>query len=197
MLFTPRQVRVDTDTAPESPQRRRLLTGLALSAAVLHVPQVAANIRPVFERKLQFSHLHTGERLQTTYWAEGRYLSSSLEEINYLLRDFRTGEVHPIDPRLLDLLHTIQGQSGSRNPFEIISGYRSPKTNEQLRASGGGGVAKKSLHMQGKAIDIRLPGTDLDELHRIACAAKVGGVGLYTRSNFIHVDTGAPRYWGQ
>lgn len=197
MLFTPRRIRIDADAALESPQRRQLLTGLALSAAVLHVSRAAANIQPVSERRLAFSHLHTGERLQTTYWAEGRYLGSSLEEINYLLRDFRTGEIHPIDPRLLDLLHAIQKQSGSRNPFEIISGYRSPKTNEQLRASGGGGVAKKSLHMQGKAIDIRLPGTDLNELHRIACAAKAGGVGLYTRSNFIHVDTGAPRYWGQ
>ena len=196
MLFTPRPVSARADETPENPQRRRLLTGLALSAAVLHVPQVAANIRPVFERRLQLSNLHTGESLQTTYWAEGQYLSSSLDEINHLLRDFRTGEVHPIDPRLLDLLHGIQREAGSRNPFEIISGYRSPKTNEQLRASSGG-VAKKSFHMQGKAVDIRLPGTDLKELHRIACAAGVGGVGLYTRSNFIHVDTGRPRYWGQ
>jgi len=197
MLFTPRQIQTDADdSAPACHQRRRVLTGLALSAAALHVPQAAANIRPLYERKLQFSHLHTGEQLKTTYWAEGRYLSSSLDEINYLLRDFRTGDIHPIDPKLLDLLHTIRLQSRNSNPFEIISGYRSPKTNNQLRASGGGGVAKKSLHMQGKAIDIRLPGTPLKELHRIACDAKVGGVGLYTGSNFVHIDTGSVRYWG-
>lgn len=198
MLFTPRQIRTDAeDTAPECRQRRRLLAGMALGAAALHVPQAAANIRPLFERKLQFSHLHTGEQLKTTYWAEGRYLSSSLDEINHLLRDFRTGEVHPIDPKLLDLLHTIRVQSNNMsNPFEIISGYRSPKTNDQLRKGGGGGVAKKSLHMLGKAIDIRLPGTPLKELHHIACDAKVGGVGLYTGSNFVHIDTGAVRYWG-
>jgi uncharacterized protein YcbK (DUF882 family) len=197
MLFTPRQIRSGAETAPECRQRRRLLTGLALTAAALHVPQAAANIRPLFERKLQFSHLHTGEQLKTTYWAEGRYLSSSLDEINYLLRDFRTGEIYPIDPRLLDLLHTIRVESGNiNNPFEIVSGYRSPKTNNQLRSNGNGGVAKKSLHMQGKAIDIRLPGTSLKELHRIACEAKAGGVGLYTSSNFVHIDTGNVRYWG-
>ena len=196
MLLTPRQIRSDAEAAPECRQRRRLLTGLALSAAALHVPQAAANIRPLYERKLLLNNLHTGEKLKTTYWAEGNYLSSSLDEINYLLRDFRTGEIHPIDPNLLDLLHTIRQRAANSNPFEIISGYRSPQTNNQLRVSGGGGVAKKSLHMQGKAIDIRLSGTPLKELHRIACDAKAGGVGLYTGSNFVHVDTGNVRYWG-
>ncbi|MDY6890570.1 MAG: DUF882 domain-containing protein [Pseudomonadota bacterium] len=199
MLFTPRQIRSNAaaDAAPECRQRRRLLTGLALTAAALHLPQAFANIGPRPERRLRFSNLHTGERLKTTYWAQGRYLHSSLEEINHLLRDFRTGEVHPIDPRLLDLLYAIRERSGNHdNPFEIISGYRSAKTNQQLRSGGGTGVAKKSLHMQGKAIDIRLPGTPLRELHRIACALKGGGVGLYTGSNFVHVDTGGVRYWG-
>ena len=168
---------------------------LAGTAALLHLPVAQANIRPLFGRELKFDNLHTGEKLNTTYWAEGQYVSASLADINHLLRDFRTGEVHPIDPKLLDLLHLLQQKTGNANPFQIISGYRSPKTNAQLR-SASSGVARKSLHMQGRALDIRLPGTPLKELHRLACDARVGGVGLYTGSNFVHIDTGRVRYWG-
>eukprot|EP01155_Anaeramoeba_flamelloides_P049246 Anaeramoba_flamelloidesc41464_g1_i10.p2 GENE.c41464_g1_i10~~c41464_g1_i10.p2 ORF type:complete len:197 (+),score=11.64 c41464_g1_i10:122-712(+) len=195
MLLTPRRQSRTEPSDPECRKRRRLLGGLAGSAALLHLPVAQANIRPLFGRELKFDNLHTGEKLSTTYWAEGQYVSASLADINHLLRDFRTGEVHPIDPKLLDLLHRLQQHTGNANPFQIISGYRSPKTNAQLR-SASGGVAKKSLHMQGRALDIRLPGTPLKELHRLACEAKVGGVGLYTGSNFVHVDTGRVRYWG-
>ncbi|WP_010323621.1 DUF882 domain-containing protein [Marinobacterium stanieri] len=195
MLLTPRRFQVDPDAQPECRQRRRILGTVAATAAVMQVPVARANIRPLQGRHLKFDHLHTGERLDTTYWSEGGYLQRSLAYINHLLRDFRTGEVHPIDPRLLDLLHHLQQQTGNTNPFQIISGYRSPKTNAQLRSSSSG-VAKKSLHMQGKALDIRLPGTSLSHLHQVACEAKVGGVGLYTGSNFIHIDTGRVRYWG-
>lgn len=195
MLFTPRRFKADSDSRSACRKRRRLLGGVAATAAALHLPVAQANIRPLNGRSLRFDHLHTGERLDTTYWAEGHYLDRSLADINHLLRDFRTGEVHPIDPRLLDLLHHLQKTARNERPFQIISGYRSPKTNAQLSA-GSSGVARKSLHMQGKAMDIRLPGTSLQELHRIACEARVGGVGLYTRSNFIHVDTGRVRYWG-
>ena len=195
MLLTPRRFEIDPDAHPECRHRRRILGGVAATAAVLQMPVAHANIRPLHGRTLRFDHLHTGEQLDTTYWSEGRYLKTSLADINYLLRDFRTEEVHPIDPKLLDLLHYLQLETGNDNPFQIISGYRSPKTNAQLRASSSG-VAKKSLHMQGRALDIRLPGTPLKTLHRIACNAKVGGVGLYTGSNFIHIDTGRVRYWG-
>ncbi len=195
MLLTPRRFNVDPDAQPNCRQRRRILGTVAATAAALHIPAARANIRPLHGRNLKFDHLHTGERLDTTYWSEGSYIQHSLSDINHLLRDFRTGEVHPIDPRLLDLLHHLQLETGNPNPFQIISGYRSPKTNAQLRASSNG-VAKKSLHMQGKALDIRLPGTSLKALHQIACDAKVGGVGLYTSSNFLHIDTGSVRYWG-
>lgn len=195
MLLTPRRHPRAETGEPECRQRRRLLGGLAGSAALLHLPVAQANIRPLFGRELKFDNLHTGEKLSTTYWAEGRYVSASLADINHLLRDFRTGEVHPIDPQLLDLLHLLRQQTGNANPFQIISGYRSPKTNAKLR-SASNGVAKKSLHMQGRALDIRLPGTPLKELHRLACDARVGGVGLYTGSNFVHIDTGRVRYWG-
>ncbi len=195
MLLTPRRFHVDPEAQPNCRQRRRILGTVAATAAALHIPAARANIRPLHGRNLKFDHLHTGERLDTTYWSEGSYIQHSLADINHLLRDFRTGEVHPIDPRLLDLLHHLQLETGNPNPFQIISGYRSPKTNAQLRSSSSG-VAKKSLHMQGKALDIRLPGTSLKALHEIACDAKVGGVGLYTSSNFIHIDTGKVRYWG-
>ncbi len=195
MLLTPRRFHVDPEAQPNCRQRRRILGTVAATAAALHIPAARANIRPLHGRNLKFDHLHTGERLDTTYWSEGSYIQHSLADINHLLRDFRTGEVHPIDPRLLDLLHHLQLETGNPNPFQIISGYRSPKTNAQLRTSSSG-VAKKSLHMQGKALDIRLPGTSLKALHEIACDAKVGGVGLYTSSNFIHIDTGKVRYWG-
>lgn len=195
MLLTPRRFHVDPEAQPNCRQRRKILGTVAATAAALHIPAARANIRPLHGRNLKFDHLHTGERLDTTYWSEGSYIQHSLADINHLLRDFRTGEVHPIDPRLLDLLHHLQLETGNPNPFQIISGYRSPKTNAQLRSSSSG-VAKKSLHMQGKALDIRLPGTSLKALHEIACDAKVGGVGLYTSSNFIHIDTGKVRYWG-
>jgi len=148
------------------------------------------------ERVLSFNHLHTGEKLKLTYWADGEYLSESLAEINNLLRDFRTGERYKMDPELIDLLHRLQVATGNHRAFEIISGYRSPKTNAMLRSSSSG-VAKKSFHMLGQAIDVRLPGTDLKHLHKAAIEAKSGGVGLYTGSNFVHLDTGRVRNWGK
>ncbi len=148
------------------------------------------------ERSLAFNHIHTGEKLKLTYWVDGEYIDASMAEINHLLRDFRTGEGFAMDPQLIDLLHKVQLATGNRHAFEIISGFRSPKTNEALRSKSSG-VAKKSLHMLGQAIDVRLPGTDLKHLHKASVAAKSGGVGLYTGSNFVHLDTGRVRYWGK
>lgn len=175
--------------------RRGFLKGFAATAAGLYVPKTFAAIPHENERHIALHNLHTGEKVKLTYWEKGNYLSESLAEIDHLLRDFRTGEVHPMDPELLDMLHILKLRAGRKAPFEIISGYRSPKTNNMLSAKSGG-VAKKSLHMQGKAMDIRLPGVDLRKLHQSAVDLKVGGVGLYTQSNFIHVDTGRVRYWG-
>jgi len=121
-------------------------------------------------------------------------LPDSLSAINSVLRDHRSGEVYPIDPGLLDLLSALQQQLGSRQGYDVISGYRSPATNAKLQAKSNG-VAKRSLHMLGQAIDIRLPGTQLATLHSAARQLKSGGVGLYAGSNFIHVDTGRVRYW--
>ena len=149
------------------------------------------------ERVLSFFNTHTGERLRTAYCCAGVYQPEALQEINHILRDFRTNEVKDIDPKLLDLLHELGGTLEIDQPFHVISGYRSPHTNSMLRTRGGAqtGVASKSLHMVGKAIDIRLPGVKLDHLRGAARSLKLGGVGYYPASNFVHVDTGRVRYW--
>jgi uncharacterized protein YcbK (DUF882 family) len=122
------------------------------------------------------------------------YRAAALGQINSFLRDFRTREVHDIDPKLLDLLHRLAGELDAPEPFHVISGYRSPRTNSTLRSKSGG-VARYSLHMEGKAIDIRLPGVPLARLKEAALDLKLGGVGYYPGSDFVHVDTGRVRAW--
>jgi len=145
-------------------------------------------------RELRFFHTHTSERLRVTYAENGRYVPEALAEVNHLLRDFRSGEVHDIDPRLLDILHETRRLTGSSARFEIISGFRSPATNEMLRSTSSG-VAQKSLHMQGQAIDVRLSGTPTAQLRRAALSLARGGVGYYPKSDFVHLDTGRVRSW--
>ena len=176
--------------------RRRFLSGSAsLFAAAALAPAV---IRPahaaVEPRRLSFYHTHTGEKLAVDYHDGSTCIPESLAEIDQFLRDFRSGEVHPIDPKLLDILHDLKKVTRSNGTFEVISGYRSPATNAGLRDKSRG-VAKRSLHMQGKAIDIRLAGYDTLELHKASKALARGGVGYYRKSDFIHVDTGRVRYW--
>ena len=179
-------------TAPINPARRRLLR-ISLAGALLAVAPVST-AWAVNERRLSLHNLHTGERLDRPYWARGDYLPESLTEIDKVLRDHRSGDVHPIDRGLLDLLSALQQRVGSRQGYDVISGYRSPATNAALHQASNG-VATRSLHMVGQAIDIRLPGTPLTTLHAAAKQMQVGGVGLYTSSDFIHVDTGRVRYW--
>ncbi len=173
---------------------RRGFLGAALGAtAGLLLPREAFS-QPMDPRVLQFNHTHTGEKLAIEYWRAGTYEPEGLGAINHLMRDFRTGDIHPIDPSLLDLLHDIQGRTETRSPFEIISAYRSPKTNTALH-SNSDGVARNSLHLQGKAIDIRLRDVPLKDLRRAALSSHRGGVGYYAGSNFVHVDTGRVRTW--
>jgi uncharacterized protein YcbK (DUF882 family) len=176
--------------------RRGFLQVSASAAAALLVNPVQAATRSHGRRVLSLHNLHTGESLARTYWVDGEYQAEAVHEISHLLRDFRTGQTHPIDPGLFDVLHRLQERVGSRKPFQVISGYRSPKTNAMLRGtSAHSGVAKKSLHMQGKAIDIRLPGQDLAKLRQAAISLKAGGVGYYPKSNFLHLDIGRVRHW--
>lgn len=146
------------------------------------------------ERALAFYNTHTGESFKAVYWAQGNYFPEALSGIDFILRDFRSGDVKPIAPHLLDLAHEVQRMLQSTAPIHIISGYRSPATNAALAARSGG-VAKHSLHLEGEALDLRLPGRELADVHRAALALKRGGVGYYPRSNFVHIDIGRVRTW--
>jgi uncharacterized protein YcbK (DUF882 family) len=163
------------------------------AAAAFFPPKLSAASRSP-ERSLAFYNTHTGQTLRTVYWLHGDYLSGALEEIDVILRDHRTGEIKSIDPRLLDLLFDLHAKLETNEPFHIISGFRSPATNALLRSSSGG-IAKNSLHLDGKAVDIRIPGRAAGTLRQAAVALRAGGVGYYPRSNFVHVDIGRVRYW--
>lgn len=148
------------------------------------------------ERELSFYHTHTGKRLSVVYKRDGEFLGSALEEVNSFLSDFRTGDIVEMDPELLDLIYDVRASLGSDGTFQIVSAYRSPKTNEMLRnRSASSGVASKSQHVLGKAIDVRLEGVKTAALRDAALQLKRGGVGYYEKSDFVHVDTGRVRRW--
>ena len=178
--------------------RRKLLT---LGAGALATPLLAspgtgwakAFVGPP-ERHVNLHNLHTGEHLSLTYFENGRYLHTALHSVNRFLRDFRTGQVHSISPDLLDLLHQLSARLETGQPFQVISGYRSPRTNARLSRHSRG-VAHHSLHMKGMAIDIRAPVVELSELHQAALDLRRGGVGYYPTSDFVHVDVGPVRHW--
>jgi len=174
-------------------RRGFLGTCVGVSAGLI-VPEAFASAFIQPERSLTLFNTHTGEKVNTTYWAEGQYVKEGLKDIEWLLRDHRVGKAHAIDKRVLDMLHAIQCQVDCGRPFHIISGYRSPKTNAMLRGKSSS-VARKSYHMQGRAIDIRLPRFDSNKLRQAAISLKAGGVGYYPRSNFVHIDTGRVRSW--
>src|SRR5262249_39264073 len=145
-------------------------------------------------RSLSFYNLHTAENLRTVYWADGRYIPESLAAIDHHLRDFRTGEVHEIDRRLLDVLYELRRRLETESRFELISGYRSAANNTMLHSQSEG-VATHSLHMDGMAADIRLPDRSLADVRKAALAMKTGGVGYYPASQFVHIDVGRVRSW--
>ena len=182
---------------------RRLFLGRSLSAAKLAaagvlLPASARAFSPASAaeaRRLSFNHLHTNERTALVYAVGGDFVQPALTQLNHFLRDHYTGDVGVMDPELYNVLHAVRRELGSSEPFHVISGFRSSATNENLRTTRGGGVAKRSLHMDGKAIDVRLPGVALTDLRDAAIALKSGGVGYYERDNFVHIDTGRVRSW--
>jgi uncharacterized protein YcbK (DUF882 family) len=181
-------------------RRAFLGLGVATAATALVPSRAQAAGRPAArapERVLSFFNTHTGERVRAAYCCGGKYQPQALEQLNYIMRDFRANAEKPIDPRVYDLLHELGGTLETDAPFHIISGYRSPHTNALLRERGGAstGVASHSLHMVGQAIDIRVPGVRLEHLRNAAKALKIGGVGFYPDLNFVHVDVGRVRYW--
>ncbi len=179
----------------DQPKRRFLKTGLAIGTLSLLAPSAFALSGPNATKELAFHNLHTDERLRITFWKKGHFDFAALAKINHILRDFRTGDVYPIATNLLDLLHGLQTRLQTDVPIELISGYRSPKTNAML-AKASGGIAKKSLHTKGLASDIRMHGVSLRKIQMEALLMRRGGVGFYPKSDFVHVDTGRVRKWG-
>lgn len=180
--------------------RRRFVTSAVAGAAALTtstlIPGLAFAARELpGTRSLGFRNLHTGEEVATTYVRDNVLQPEGFKALCHVMRDWRTGEVWDMDPKLLDLLYALRRRMDSTAPFDLISAYRSPKTNAKLAANSGG-VAKRSLHMRGMASDISLPERDLQALHQTALSLQAGGVGLYSKSGFIHVDTGRVRRWG-
>ncbi len=188
------------DRRPSSPwplSRRRFIGLGATALAYPFFSRIACFASPEPlppDRTLSFFNTHTAESAAVEYCQSGCLLTPSLEKIDYILRDYRSGEIKEIDVRLLDLLHTLSRKIGLDQPFHVISGYRSQRTNNLLREHLRG-IAKHSLHILGQAIDIRVPGLSVSDLYRAAVSLRGGGVGRYTQSNFVHVDVGRVRTW--
>lgn len=183
--------------APGPLSRRRFLGLGAVALSIPFLSRLSAFAAPEPlppDRGLSFYNTHTGELETVEYCRSGCLIPLSLEKVNHILRDHWTGEMKDIDVRLLDLLHALSRKTSTDVPFHVISGYRSPQTNAALRASGGG-VAENSLHLLGRAIDIRIPGLPLRDLYRAAVDLRGGGVGIYPGSDFVHVDVGRVRTW--
>lgn len=184
---------------PKSPvlafQSRRVFLGLlAIGIPAAMSPRRILAALDTGERSVSFCHTHTGERLSIAYFRSGSYIPGACEKLNLLLRDFRNNKICTIDVRLFDMLYDLSLSLNPGGVFEIISGYRSSETNAVLRKRSSG-VASQSLHMQGKAIDVRLTGTPLDRLKSAALSLARGGVGYYPKSGFVHLDTGRVRHW--
>lgn len=146
-------------------------------------------------RRIRMSSPRTGERIDMIYWIEGDYLKDAVQEIERFMRDWRTNDVHAIDIRTIDIMTAAHNLLDVREPYLLLSGYRSPKTNAMLR-SRSGGVAKNSRHMQGQAADLRLTSRSVNQIYSAAKACRGGGVGRYSGSNFVHMDCGPVRTWG-
>jgi uncharacterized protein YcbK (DUF882 family) len=177
-------------------RRRMLLAAGALAGTAALGPRssIGAADAPIEARRIALNNLHTGEHLEIEYFRGDAYLPEAMGAIEVLLRDFRNGERHTVDPKLMDYLVAVAKHAAVPPVYSVISGYRSPETNERLHERSSG-VSQKSLHMQGRAIDVRMTGIDCADLAAGAEGLKRGGVGYYRASNFVHLDTGAFRTW--
>jgi uncharacterized protein YcbK (DUF882 family) len=174
--------------------RRGLLLGVGAAMAAVAAPAIVRAQALPGVRRAVLHNLHTGDTFNDVFFANGRYVPDALAEAMRVLRDWRNGEEHPMDPRLFDALHAINDRLDNNRPFQVISGYRSPSTNAMLHARSAG-VAETSQHMVGKAIDVRIEGVGLRNLHNAALDVSAGGVGYYPVSNFVHVDVARVRRW--
>lgn len=178
---------------------RRALLGAFAATVVTAAPtftSAAGFLRGAGDiRRLRMASPRTGEKIDTIYWIEGEYIKDAVREINLFMRDWRTNDVKSIDLRTVDIMAAAHNLMDAREPYLLLSGYRSPKTNAMLRARSRG-VAKNSRHMVGEAADLRLGSRSVNQMYRAAVACRGGGVGRYSRSNFVHMDCGPVRSWG-
>ncbi|AKL12796.1 Peptidase M15 [Phytobacter ursingii] len=175
--------------------RRKLLAlgGIALGAAIL--PQQAfATLSTPRPRILTLNNLHTGETIKAQFFDGRGYIQDELAKLNHFFRDYRANKITTIDPKLFDQLYRLQGLLGTSKPVQLVSGYRSVDTNNELRAHSSG-VAKKSYHTRGQAMDFHIEGISLSNIRKAALSMRAGGVGYYPSSNFVHIDTGPLRHW--
>jgi len=177
-------------------RRLALRAGIACATALATMPSsaLAGALAQNSGREVSFVNLHTGEKLRAEYWHNGKYVPDALHAVSVVLRDHCNNKVHPIDPHLLDLANLLRNNLRNPAPLQVVSGYRSPETNAAMHQNSSG-VAAHSLHMEGRAIDIRLPGTHLPALRQAALSLNLGGVGYYPSDDFVHVDTGKIRRW--
>lgn len=167
-----------------------LIPALTSPALAVPLPQ-----RKGGTRRIAFRNTHTGESFNGVYRVGDKYLPDAFDQINHVLRDHRANKEYPMDPRVLDIIYQVRELTGRNEALDIISGYRCPSTNKKLRKASGG-VAKKSLHMKGQAIDFHMNGYSTARLRELAKSLRAGGVGYYSRSDFVHVDSGDVRTWG-
>lgn len=186
-------------TKTSSSMTRRGLLGAFAATAVAAAPtysNAAGFLRGGGDiRRLKMYSGRTGENIDTIYWIEGQYIGEAMDEVNRFFRDWRNGVTYQIDTRTIDIVAATQNLLDSNQPFTLISGYRSPQTNAMLR-SNSSGVARNSLHLQGKAADLRMQGRSVSQMARAAASCSAGGVGRYSGSNFVHMDCGPVRSWG-
>lgn len=183
----------------DSSMTRRALLGAFAAATVLAAPtyaNAAGFLRGGGDiRRIKMYSGRTGEKIDMIYWVEGNYIKEAVDEVWHFMRDWRTGDVKKIDLRTVDIMAAAHALMDVNEPYMLLSGYRSPKTNAMLR-SRSRGVAKNSLHMKGQAADLRLGSRSVGQIARAASACKAGGVGRYSGSNFVHMDCGPVRTWG-
>jgi uncharacterized protein YcbK (DUF882 family) len=187
-----------TPASANAPTSAQIIARIAQQAGAKAGPETSGKNAPLkpLTRALSFDNLHTGEKLDIEYCVKGEYVTEALTQINHLMRDHRSGEIHAIDKALLDLLFKLRSKLETKTPIQVVSGYRSPATNAALRGKSDG-VARKSLHMEGKAIDLCFDGCELEKIHRAARALKSGGVGYYPVTGFVHIDSGDVRHWAE
>ncbi|AXC50351.1 DUF882 domain-containing protein [Paracoccus suum] len=178
---------------------RRGILGIFAATTVAAAP-VMANAFGISRgagnyRRISMYSGRTGESIDTVYWVDGKYIRDALNEINIFMRDWRTGTMVGIDPRTIDIATASHRLLQTNEPYMMLSGYRSPQTNAMLRSQSSG-VARNSLHMVGKAADLRLKSRSVGQMYQAAAACRGGGVGKYSRSNFVHMDCGPMRHWG-